>query len=104
MTRSWRDAAAPCHDYFCLPRGEGHCRHYVIEMQPNACYVIPGEDWAHTSLTELVQYHQTVGVQPFMEILTVPWVQVNVKDLQQEKGMGHGLCPELIESLWQYLS
>ncbi|NXS48592.1 SH2D7 protein, partial [Balaeniceps rex] len=56
-------------------RGEGHCRHYMIEMQPNAHYVILGEDQAHTSLTKLVQYHQTVGVQPFMEILTVPYGQ-----------------------------
>ncbi|KGL85274.1 SH2 domain-containing protein 7, partial [Tinamus guttatus] len=53
-------------------RGEGHCRHYMIEMQPNARYVILGEDQAHASLTELVQYHQAVGIQPFMETLTVP--------------------------------
>ncbi|KFR00031.1 hypothetical protein Y956_14110, partial [Nipponia nippon] len=52
-------------------RGEGHCRH-MIEMQPNAHYIILEEDWAHASLTELVQYHQTMGGQPFMEILTVP--------------------------------
>ncbi|KFP28306.1 SH2 domain-containing protein 7, partial [Colius striatus] len=53
-------------------RGESRCRHYMIQMQPNARYVILGEDRAHTSLTELVQYHQTVGIQPFMELLTVP--------------------------------
>lgn len=76
----------------------------MIEMQPNARYVILGEDRAHASLTELVQYHQTVGIQPFMEILTVPCGQVNVKDLQLGKGMGHGLCPEQTESLWQHLS
>lgn len=76
----------------------------MIEMQPNARYVILGEDRAHASLTELVRYHQTVGIQPFMEILTVPCGQVNVKNLQPEKGMGHGLCPEQIESLRQHLS
>ncbi|NWI27982.1 HSH2D protein, partial [Sula dactylatra] len=53
-------------------RGEGHGRHYMIKMQPNALYVILGEDRVHASLTELVQYHQTVGTQPFMKILTVP--------------------------------
>ncbi|NXK80137.1 SH2D7 protein, partial [Amazona guildingii] len=53
-------------------RGENRCRHYLIDMQPNARYVILGEDQAHASLTELVQYHQTVGIQPFMEKLTVP--------------------------------
>lgn len=76
----------------------------MIEMQPNARYVILGEDRAHASLTELVRYHQSVGIQPFMEILTVPCGQVNVKDLQPEKGMGPGLCIERIESLWQHLS
>jgi len=75
----------------------------MIQMQPNARYVILGEDRAHASLTELVRYHQTVGIQPFMEILTVPCGQVNVKDLQPEEGMGHGLCSERIESL-QHLS
>ncbi|NXQ45316.1 SH2D7 protein, partial [Catharus fuscescens] len=53
-------------------RGEDRCRHYMIQMQPNARYVILGEDRAHASLTELVRYHQTVGIQPFMEILTAP--------------------------------
>ncbi|NXA93072.1 SH2D7 protein, partial [Melanocharis versteri] len=53
-------------------RGEGRCRHYMIQMQANARYVILGEDRAHASLTELVRYHQAVGIQPFMEILTVP--------------------------------
>ncbi|XP_064294712.1 hematopoietic SH2 domain-containing protein isoform X4 [Phalacrocorax carbo] len=53
-------------------RSKGSCRHYMIQMQPNACYVILGEDGAHTSLTKLVLYHQTVSIQPFMEILAVP--------------------------------
>ncbi|NXN99636.1 HSH2D protein, partial [Rhinopomastus cyanomelas] len=53
-------------------RGEGRCRHYVIQRQPDACYVILGEDRTHASLTELVRYHQTVGIKPFMELLTVP--------------------------------
>ncbi|NWR60882.1 SH2D7 protein, partial [Bucorvus abyssinicus] len=53
-------------------RGKGRCRHYMIQMRPNARYVILGEDRAHASLTELVEYHQTVGIKPFMEILTVP--------------------------------
>lgn len=66
----------------------------MIQMQPNARYVILGEDRAHASLTELVRYHQTVGIQPFMEILTVPCGQVNVGGLRWEKRMGHGLCPE----------
>ncbi|NWI28973.1 HSH2D protein, partial [Sula dactylatra] len=53
-------------------RGEGCCRHYMIQMQPNVCNVILGEDRAHTSLTKLVLYHQTVGIHPFVKILTVP--------------------------------
>ncbi|XP_064294711.1 SH2 domain-containing protein 7 isoform X3 [Phalacrocorax carbo] len=58
-------------------RSKGSCRHYMIQMQPNACYVILGEDGAHTSLTKLVLYHQTVSIQPFMEILAVPCGQVS---------------------------
>lgn len=73
----------------------------MIEMQPNARYVILGEDRAHASLTELVRYHQTVGIQPFMEILTVPCGQVSGEDLQQEEG--HGLHTELGKSLQQCL-
>ncbi|XP_048148472.1 myosin-IIIb-like isoform X2 [Corvus hawaiiensis] len=64
--------------YILTYRGEGRCRHYMIQMQPNARYVILGEDRAHASLTELVQYHQTMGIQPFMEILTVPCGQRDV--------------------------
>ncbi|XP_030918940.1 myosin-IIIb-like [Geospiza fortis] len=58
--------------YILTYRGEGRCRHYMIQVQPNARYVILGEARAHASLTELVRYHQHVGIQPFMERLTVP--------------------------------
>ncbi|XP_009864497.1 PREDICTED: unconventional myosin-VIIa-like, partial [Apaloderma vittatum] len=72
--------------YTLTYRGEGRCRHYMIQMQPNARYVILGEDRAHASLTELVRYHQTVGIQPFMEKLTVPCGQksecLDYKDLE----------------------
>ncbi|KFQ32394.1 SH2 domain-containing protein 7, partial [Merops nubicus] len=53
-------------------RGKDRCRHYMIQTQPNARYVILGEDRVHASLTALVRYHQTVGIKPFMETLTVP--------------------------------
>ncbi|KAM7024462.1 myosin-IIIb-like isoform 2-T2 [Acridotheres tristis] len=69
--------------YILTYRGEGRCRHYMIQMQPNARYVILGEDRAHASLTELVRYHQTVGIQPFMEILTVPCGQTRGRPLQR---------------------
>ncbi|XP_053788316.1 myosin-IIIb-like isoform X2 [Vidua chalybeata] len=67
--------------YILTYRGKGHCRHYMIQVQPNARYVILGEDRAHTSLTELVRYHQSMGIQPFMEILTVPCGQKNSESL-----------------------
>ncbi|KFQ07345.1 Hematopoietic SH2 domain-containing protein, partial [Leptosomus discolor] len=56
-------------------RSKDCCRHYMIQMQPSTQYVILGEDRAHASLTELVRYHQTVGIQPFMETLTLPCEQ-----------------------------
>ncbi|KAM9509577.1 myosin-IIIb-like isoform 1-T1 [Guaruba guarouba] len=70
--------------YTLTYRGENRCRHYLIEMQPNARYVILGEDRAHASLTELVQYHQTVGIQPFMEKLTVPCGQKSSESFDHE--------------------
>ncbi|XP_066567547.1 myosin-IIIb isoform X2 [Amia ocellicauda] len=53
-------------------RGQDRCRHYMIEMQTNGKYVILGEDRAHASLPDLVEYHSKVGIKPFMELLTVP--------------------------------
>ncbi|XP_039540366.1 SH2 domain-containing protein 4A-like [Pimephales promelas] len=57
-------------------RGADRCRHYMVEMQNNGKYVILGEDRAHSSLTDLVQYHSQVGIKPFMELLTVPCGQM----------------------------
>ncbi|XP_063996285.1 myosin-IIIb-like isoform X2 [Pogoniulus pusillus] len=72
--------------YTLTYKGEGRCRHYMVQMQPNARYIILGEDRAHASLTELVEYHQTVGIKPFMELLTVPCEQksenLDCKDLE----------------------
>ncbi|XP_075582482.1 myosin-IIIb [Pelecanus crispus] len=79
--------------YTLTYRGEGRCRHYMIEMQPNARYVILGEDRAHASLTELIWYHQTVGIQPFMEILTVPCGQKSSESLDYEDPECLGLGP-----------
>ncbi len=36
------------------------------------------EDRAHSSLTDLVQYHTQVGIKPFIELLTLPCGQVSV--------------------------
>nr|XP_008175714.1 hematopoietic SH2 domain-containing protein homolog [Chrysemys picta bellii] len=74
-------------------RGESRCRHYMIEMQPNARYVILGEDRAHASLTALVQYHRTVGIQPFMETLTVTCEQKGDGDSDYEELKFHTLAP-----------
>ncbi len=59
-------------------RGADRCRHYMVEMQSNGKYVILGEDRAHSSLTDLVQYHTQVGIKPFIELLTLPCGQVSV--------------------------
>ncbi|XP_075770834.1 myosin-IIIb-like isoform X3 [Pelodiscus sinensis] len=76
-------------------RAKSRCRHYMIEMQPNARYVILGEDRAHTSLTDLVQYHRTMGIQPFMETLTMPCEQKGDGDSDYEELKFHtlALCP-----------
>lgn len=58
--------------YTLTYKGSSRCRHYMIEMQCNGKYVILGEDRAHASLIDLVQYHTLVGIKPFMELLTVP--------------------------------
>uniref|UniRef100_A0A3B4D9N5 Myosin-IIIb-like n=1 Tax=Pygocentrus nattereri TaxID=42514 RepID=A0A3B4D9N5_PYGNA len=58
--------------YTLTYRGADRCRHYMIEMQSNGKYVILGEDRAHSSLPDLVQYHTQVGIEPLMELLTIP--------------------------------
>ncbi|KAL7848264.1 hypothetical protein AOLI_G00229820 [Acnodon oligacanthus] len=58
--------------YTLTYRGTDRCRHYMIEMQSNGKYVILGEDRAHSSLPDLVQYHTQVGIKPLMELLTIP--------------------------------
>ncbi|XP_015221377.2 myosin-IIIb [Lepisosteus oculatus] len=62
--------------YTLTYRGKDRCRHYMIEMQTNGKYVILGEDRAHASLPDLVEYHKNVGIKPFMELLTVPCGQI----------------------------
>ncbi|XP_043087590.1 myosin-IIIb isoform X2 [Puntigrus tetrazona] len=62
--------------YTLTYRGADRCRHYMVEMQSNGKYVILGEDRAHSSLTDLVQYHSQVGIKPFMELLTLPCGQM----------------------------
>uniref|UniRef100_A0AAR2IU06 Myosin motor domain-containing protein n=1 Tax=Pygocentrus nattereri TaxID=42514 RepID=A0AAR2IU06_PYGNA len=63
--------------YTLTYRGADRCRHYMIEMQSNGKYVILGEDRAHSSLPDLVQYHTQVGIEPLMELLTIPCGQVS---------------------------
>uniref|UniRef100_A0A8C1W3A4 Myosin-IIIb-like n=1 Tax=Cyprinus carpio TaxID=7962 RepID=A0A8C1W3A4_CYPCA len=62
--------------YTLTYRGADRCRHYMVEMQSNGKYVILGEDRAHSSLTDLVQYHTQVGIKPFMELLALPCGQM----------------------------
>lgn len=76
----------------------------MIQVQPNARYVILGEDRAHASLTELVHYHQGVGIQPFMETLTVPCGQVSARVSRGKRGWGV-VCTlsECLETQQQHL-
>ncbi|XP_031750921.1 myosin-IIIb isoform X2 [Xenopus tropicalis] len=63
--------------YILTYRGASRCRHYMICVQSNECYVIVGEDRAHSSLSALVQFHQQVGIQPYGEILRHPCPQLS---------------------------
>ncbi|XP_034168493.2 myosin-IIIb isoform X1 [Pangasianodon hypophthalmus] len=75
--------------YTLTYRGADRLRHYMIEMQSNGKYVILGEDRAHASLIELVQYHTHVGIKPFMERLTEPCGQTcdHVPDYEELKAL-----------------
>ncbi|XP_041053877.1 myosin-IIIb [Carcharodon carcharias] len=77
-------------------RGVDRCRHYMIEMQPNGKYVILGEDRAHPSLPDLVEYYKTVGIQPFMEVLTTPCGQKcdNETDYEELRHFSLKINPE----------
>ncbi|KAF5906904.1 myosin-IIIb-like isoform X2, partial [Clarias magur] len=71
--------------YTLTYRGADRLRHYMIEMQSNGKYVILGEDRAHASLLDLVQYHTQVGIMPFMELLTEPCGQTCDHDPDYEE-------------------
>ncbi|XP_062334016.1 myosin-IIIa [Osmerus eperlanus] len=70
-------------------RGENRCRHYMIDMQSNGKYVILGEDRAHPSLPDLVEYHNHTGIKPLMELLTCPCGQMcdQEPDYEELKGI-----------------
>lgn len=55
--------------YILSYRGMDRCRHYMIDVRCNGCYVILGEDRAHSSLSALIEYHRVVGLQPYGETL-----------------------------------
>ncbi|KAM9331101.1 uncharacterized protein PAF06_019467, partial [Gastrophryne carolinensis] len=55
--------------YILSYRGQDRCRHYMVDVRSNGCYVILGEDRAHPSLGALVQYHRQTGIQPYGETL-----------------------------------
>ncbi|GAA6107704.1 myosin-IIIb [Tachysurus ichikawai] len=71
--------------YTLTYRGADRPRHYMIETQSNGKYVILGEDRAHASLLELVQYHTQVGIKPLMELLTEPCGQTCDHDPDYEE-------------------
>ncbi|XP_075439200.1 uncharacterized protein LOC142482966 isoform X2 [Ascaphus truei] len=71
--RVLRDGAFPRWLHGLLSRrGQSRCRHYMIDVQSNGCYVILGEDRAHASLRALVQYHRETAILPFGETLGEP--------------------------------
>uniref|UniRef100_A0A8C5LRG7 Myosin-IIIb-like n=1 Tax=Leptobrachium leishanense TaxID=445787 RepID=A0A8C5LRG7_9ANUR len=63
--------------YILSYRGQSRCRHYMIDVQSNGCYVIIGEDTAHASLDGLIQHYQQSGLQPYNETLGEPCVKIN---------------------------
>ncbi|CAH2297445.1 Hypothetical predicted protein [Pelobates cultripes] len=63
--------------YILSYKGQSHCRHYMIDVQSNGCYVIIGENIAHSTLNALVQYHQQTGIQPYGEMLGGPCNKVS---------------------------
>ncbi|KAJ8338684.1 hypothetical protein SKAU_G00354700 [Synaphobranchus kaupii] len=83
--------------YTLTYRGRDRCRHYMIEMQTNGKYVILGEDRAHSSLPDLVAHHTRVGIQPFMEVLTVPCGQMCDQEPDYEELKNLMLPPSLAD-------
>ncbi|KAG7476572.1 hypothetical protein MATL_G00084410 [Megalops atlanticus] len=84
--------------YTLTYRGKDRCRHYMIEMQTNGKYVILGEDRAHPSLPDLVEYHTRVGIKPFMELLTVPCGQMCDQEPDYEELKNPMLAPSWADS------
>lgn len=58
--------------YILSYKAHSCCRHYMVDVHSNGCYIILGEERAHTSLLSLVHFHQTTGIQPHGETLREP--------------------------------
>ncbi|KAK6320428.1 hypothetical protein J4Q44_G00095350 [Coregonus suidteri] len=58
-------------------RATDRCRHFMIDVLKDNHYIIVGEDMRHRALQDLVNFHCTVPVMHFNELLTVACGQVS---------------------------
>ncbi|XP_044514505.1 hematopoietic SH2 domain-containing protein [Gracilinanus agilis] len=65
-------------------RSKDCCRHFIIELLPDGCLAISGENGVHATLMELVSFYQKNAIQPFEELLTQPCVRVNENDVKYD--------------------
>lgn len=52
-------------------RAQDRCRHFMIDMMEDGCYIIVGEKKRHRFLTDLVDFHCHTPIVPYSEVLTV---------------------------------
>uniref|UniRef100_A0A8C3XL92 SH2 domain containing 2A n=1 Tax=Chelydra serpentina TaxID=8475 RepID=A0A8C3XL92_CHESE len=69
-------------------RGRDRCRHFILDQLEDECYVILGEDSAHTELQGLLQHYTTAPVTPYYEFLTAPCPRVRERLTRTEAGSG----------------
>ncbi|XP_056407834.1 unconventional myosin-X-like isoform X2 [Hyla sarda] len=71
--------------YILSYKSRACCRHYMVDVRSNGCYVILGEDRAHTSLISLMEFHRTTGIQPYGETLREPCGKMNTWEPDYEE-------------------
>ncbi|XP_068958225.1 hematopoietic SH2 domain-containing protein [Petaurus breviceps papuanus] len=66
-------------------RAQDCCRHFMITLLANGCLMIPGEERVHSTLVDLVNYHQENPLKPYKELLTQPCSQVSLRPQRMTK-------------------
>uniref|UniRef100_A0A674PPP7 SH2 domain-containing protein n=1 Tax=Takifugu rubripes TaxID=31033 RepID=A0A674PPP7_TAKRU len=58
-------------------RAEDRCKHFMIDVMEDGCFIIVGEKRRHQFLQDLVDFHRHTPITPSTEVLTLACRKVN---------------------------